>query len=137
MKFPLVIHYAILGSLERFLSLLLKLNNNKLPLWFIHRPIIWCGRIDDQSSFDLIDKSVEGGIVFFDSIYNIGAINKEFENKKYIVVSGEKEELNHITVKNLHDDSCTSMKIHEFVKLIQEENHFLNFFSKNDTNTIN
>ncbi len=97
-KNPLIIHRAILGSLERFIAILIEKNNGKLPIWLTPIQIV---------ILNISKKHIKytNKILKIFKQYNYIRIIKDFENKKinfkirkytlqkipYMIICGDKE----------------------------------------------
>ena len=94
-KRPVIIHRAILGSVERFIAILLEHGNGKLPFWLSPRQVSIVP-IDNKylPYANEIAKHLENYNIFIDDTTN--TLNKKIRNSdklrfNYVFVVGEKE----------------------------------------------
>jgi threonyl-tRNA synthetase len=94
---PVIIHRAILGSVERFIAILAEHLNGKWPLWLSPRQVIVCSLSEDYSHYasnvmkELRDKGFETDIDISNTSVNKKVRNATLEGYNYILVVGEKE----------------------------------------------
>jgi len=124
-KHPLMVHFAILGSLERFIALILEHFGGRLPLWIA--PV-------QVSVLPISEKYENEAKQFFEELRKYG-IRAEFLSEgtidyrvrdaetryvPYIVVIGKKEiESGNVTVR--YRGNLIVMNREEFIKKILEE----------------
>ena len=128
-KTPVVIHRAILGSLDRFIAFLLEETKGNLPLWLA--PI----------GVEVIPVSSEHHLEYAKEVYEalkqhgirvelddrnekLGYRLREAQTKKirYNVILGEQEQQNHTISYRLHGKQETNtVSLEEFINLLQEE----------------
>jgi len=97
---PIIIHRAILGSLERFIGILLEHLNGNLPLWLspIQIRVLNFTDRNTKSAQDIIDKIKEAiPDIRIDSDFRTTTINDkvrdaEIQRIPYIITIGDKEE---------------------------------------------
>ena len=128
-KTPVVIHRAILGSLDRFMAYILEETKGHLPVWLAPTQAIvlpvsektfeYAGKIYEK----LLSKGIR--VKFDDRSEKIGYKIREAQAElrvPFMLVIGQKEqEENIITVRNRDTGESTSMSYEEFEKLILEK----------------
>ncbi len=127
-KYPIIIHRAILGSIERFIGILLEKTKGFLPLWLTPIQIV---------IINISDKH----IIYSKYILNIFIKNKirilsDFRNKfitfkireytlrkiPYIIICGDKENKNHnITIRKNNGTIKNGISIQKFIKHIKKK----------------
>ncbi len=125
---PVVIHRAILGSTERFMSFLLEETKGKLPLWLAPhqiRVMPISGKFEDYAREITKELASLGYRVQLDaSNEKIGykIRNAQLMKIPYMVVVGEKEESTKtISVRNRKEGDIGSMSLKEFEKVLSKE----------------
>ena len=122
-QFPVMIHRAFFGSLERFIGILLENNSGKLPLWL--SPVqVGIANINDncKNYCDLIQKELQNNNIrcaFDDRKEKLNYKIREFSLKKvpYIAVIGEKEVANKkVCIRELGNDTQDTLSLDEFTK---------------------
>jgi threonyl-tRNA synthetase len=125
---PVVIHRAILGSTERFMSFLLEETKGNLPLWLAPHQV----RV-----LPISEKFEEYGKKITEELASLGyRVQMDASNEKigyrirnaqlmkipYMVVVGEKEEsTDTISVRNRREGDLGSMTLKEFEKILSKE----------------
>ena len=125
---PIMIHRAILGSLERFIGILIEHHGGNLPLWLAPQHIAVCSFTDKQDS---------AAQEYYDKLQSCGAkalldtksetvnykIRKHSEAKvPYIAVIGQQEIAdNTITVRKLGEKGQKTMAFDDFIAQITQE----------------
>lgn len=122
---PVMLHRAILGSLERFIGILLEHYKGKLPLWL--SPVQICvmtisNKFDDYGS-KVADSLKQNGInVELDTRYQKISykIREHTLNKvPLMLVVGEKEEQNNtVTLRVLGADKQITLELQEFINIV-------------------
>ncbi len=127
-KYPIIIHRAILGSIERFIGILLEKTKGYLPLWLTPIQIV---------IINISDKH----IIYAKYIFNIFMKNKiriwsDFRNKlitfkireytlrkiPYIIICGDREHKNHnITIRKNNGSIKNNINIQEFINYIKKK----------------
>lgn len=122
---PVMIHRAILGSVERFFAILLEHTNGRLPFWLSPRQICIIPVSDKFSEH--ADKIKEKFKKFYVDIDNSSdMLNKKIRNAEmlkynYIFIIGQKEiENNAISVRENKNNIYTK-NIDEVLKICQDE----------------
>jgi len=124
-KRPVMIHFAILGSLERFTALLLEHFAGKLPTWVA--PIQVKILPVSEKFVDYADKVFEelkkNGIrveMDIDGTVQYRVRNAEIEKVPYIIVVGGKEKENETVTLRYHGKT-KEVKLNEFIEKLKEE----------------
>ncbi len=130
-KKPIIIHRAILGSLERFIGILLEKNNGWLPTWLTPIQIV-------IMNISKKHKKYCKKILFTLKKNNIRVIS-DFENKKinykirkhtlqkipYMIVCGDKEVLsNTISIRKTLNNKFFIMKIKQVIEKFKKKNKY-------------
>ncbi len=123
---PVMIHRAILGSLERFVGILIEHYSGNLPLWLAPNQVMVLNITDDQKEYakTVNNQLLESG---FRSQYDLSnekigykIRNHAMTRVPYMVIIGDKELSNkNITVRDRSGEDLGSMNIESFVKLLQ------------------
>ncbi|QCI15816.1 threonine--tRNA ligase [Buchnera aphidicola] len=127
-KVPVIIHRAILGSIERFIGILIEECSGNLPTWLspIQVVIISVHNIGLDyikklvKTFSIINIRIESDI----RNEKIGFKIREHTLRKipYILICGEKEiSANKISVRNRNGNCFTMIDVDVFIKKLQEE----------------
>lgn len=127
---PVMIHRAPFGSMERFIAILLEHTGGHFPLWLMPEQVIILSLSEKYEKYakkvlDLLENH-EIRAKLDDRNETIGKKIREAELQKYpfMLIIGEDEENNTtVSVRKQGESgkSNTSMKIEEFVSLIEEE----------------
>ena len=125
---PVVIHRAILGSSDRFISFLLEETKGMLPLWIAPVQVKILPITDNQHeyAFDLKEKLVAKGIrvEVDDRNEKTGYKIREAQLQKipYMLVVGEKEaSSNTVAVRSREDGDIGTESIDEFIAKLEKE----------------
>lgn len=125
---PVVIHRAILGSSDRFISFLLEETKGVLPTWLAPTQVKILPISEKQHEYceELKERLQKEGIrVEFDSRNEkIGYKIREAQLQKipYMLVIGDKEkEENKVTVRTRKEADLGQMSVEEFISKIKEE----------------
>ncbi|VFP87972.1 Threonine--tRNA ligase [Buchnera aphidicola (Cinara piceae)] len=124
-KYPIIIHRAFLGSIERFIGILIEEYNGNLPIWLCPIQVVIISI--SKSHVYYVEKIVK---LFLS--YNIRVISditensisfkiRNYINKKipYILICGDKEiKNNNITVRNRFSNKPYQQNIDSFIKNI-------------------
>ena len=134
-KRPVMLHRAILGSLERFIGILIENYAGKLPLWLSPTQIIVAPITNEFDGYaekinNIFLKNKIRTELDLDSQKISYKIRQHSLNKvPYIVVVGKKEfEENQISVRELGSEKQNNYNIEEFLDLILQK------IEKKDTN---
>ncbi|QTH64304.1 threonine--tRNA ligase [Psychrosphaera ytuae] len=124
---PVMIHRAILGSLERFIGILIEEYAGWLPTWLAPKQVVVMNITDSQAEYvkDIEQKLKEKGIRVISDLRNekIGFKIREHTLKRipYMLVVGEKEkETGQVAVRTRKGEDMGSMPVDDFVALFDE-----------------
>ncbi len=127
-KVPVMIHRAILGSLERFIGILTEEFAGFFPLWLAPQQVVVMNITDSQSEYanNCVKKLQEFGFRAKSDLRNekIGFKIREHTLKRvpYMLVVGDKErESGQVAVRSRRGDDLGSMPIEDFIALAQQE----------------
>ena len=126
---PVVIHRAILGSLDRFIAFLLEETKGNLPLWLAPTQVILIpvsGEHQGEYSYELKDLFTKNGIrvEVDDRNEKLGYRMREAQIKKipYSLVIGDNEKENKtVTYRRHGSEEKVTVTNEEFIKLLKEE----------------
>ncbi|NVK22904.1 MAG: threonine--tRNA ligase [Kangiellaceae bacterium] len=124
---PVMLHRAILGSLERFIGILIEEYEGKFPAWLAPTQAVIMNITDKQAEF--CEKTAE-------TLKNKGfKVNLDLRNEKigfkirgqtlarvpYLLVVGDREvENNHVAVRTREGEDLGSMSIEAFAELLEK-----------------
>ena len=127
---PVMIHRAPFGSMERFIAILLEHTGGHFPLWLMPEQVIILSLSEKYENYakkvlTLLENN-EIRAKLDDRNETIGKKIREAELQKYpfMLIIGEDEEKNaSVSVRRQGESgkSNTSMKVEEFISLIEEE----------------
>ncbi len=124
---PVMIHRAILGSVERFIGILIEEHEGKLPLWLSPVQAVISGISDKQAGYSQIvaEKLQKNGIRVESDLRNekIGfKIREQTLNRiPYILIAGAREvEANTIAVRTREGEDLGTMTIADLINLMQD-----------------
>ena len=127
-KVPVMIHRAILGSLERFIGILIEEYSGLFPLWLAPTQAIVMNITDKQADYSnkVVKKLKESGIRVKSDLRNekIGFKIREHTLKRvpYLLVVGDKEmESGEIAVRSRKGDDLGKMSIQAFIDKAMSE----------------
>ena len=127
-KVPVMIHRAILGSLERFIGILTEEFAGFFPLWLAPQQVVLMNITDKQSEYaqNCVKKLQQSGIRAKSDLRNekIGFKIREHTLKRvpYMLVVGDKEmETGQVAVRSRRGDDLGSMPLDEFITMAQQE----------------
>lgn len=125
---PVMIHRAILGSIERFIGILIEEYAGHFPLWLAPKQVAVMNITDKQAEYvsQLSEKLKESGFRVIEDLRNekIGFKIREHTLKRvpYMVVIGDKEvESNQVAVRTRKGEDLGVMSIDAFVTLLNEQ----------------
>jgi len=125
---PIMIHRALLGSLERFIGILLEHYGGKFPVWLAPVLVILLSVSDEVSDYvtEKVNLLLQKGIRLESDIRDesISYKVRDAVSKKipYICVIGKKEvEENTLTVRKLGDNKPQLYKFDEFVEKVEND----------------
>ena len=127
---PIVIHRAILGSIERFIGILLEHTSGSLPLWlspiqvrilnFTDRNTKTAEKILKQLKENIPDIRIDSD--FENSTVQSKVANSEILKIPYTIVIGDKEEKNGtLAVRERGQKPKFGIKINDFIKELKEK----------------
>ena len=126
-KTPVMIHRAILGSLERFIGILIEEYAGLLPTWLAPKQVVVMNITDSQAEYvkEVEKKLKELGIRAISDLRNekIGFKIREHTLKRipFMLVVGEKEkESGQVAVRTRKGEDLGSVSLDDFIKQIQQ-----------------
>jgi threonyl-tRNA synthetase len=127
-KTPVMIHYALLGSTERFLSVYIEHTAGLFPVWLspVQTRIIPISEkfnaYGEKVLVDLKNSGVRVELDSSDETLGKRIRNGQAEKIPYLVIVGEKEEKNKsINVRKRGEEEQKEIKLEEFANQIQKE----------------
>ncbi len=127
-KNPIIIHRAILGSLERFIGILIEQYNGILPLWLCSIKIVVLNiSIKHLNYSKYILKTLKNNNIFSIGDFTNKKINykiKKYTLQKipYMIICGDEEVLNNnISVRKLKNNKLYKIKLKKFIKKINNK----------------
>jgi len=127
-EIPVMIHRAILGSLERFIGILIEEHAGKMPLWLAPVQAVVSGITDKQADYieEVVAKLKKSGLRVNSDLRNekIGFKIREHTLARvpYILVAGDREiENNTISVRTRDGKDLGTMSIDELSDKMLEE----------------
>jgi threonyl-tRNA synthetase len=127
-KIPVMIHRAILGSLERFIGILIEHHAGVLPLWLAPVQLVVLNITDRQSEYatEIEDSLKKHGFRVRTDLRNekIGFKIREhtMTHIPYMLVAGDREvKANQLAVRTRSGEDLGSMDIDDIVKKFTEE----------------
>ncbi len=125
---PVMIHRAILGSLERFIGILIENYEGKFPTWLAPKQVVLMNITDKQADFcQKVQKSLaEQGIRAITDLRNekIGYKIRErtLQRIPYLLVVGDREVENEsVAVRTRSGKELGTMPVADFIKHINQE----------------
>ena len=127
-KYPVMLHRAILGSIERWIGIIIEQYSGKFPIWLAPTQITICTITEKNYNYaKTIDKYLKNyGIrtELDNRNEKIGYKIREHSDKKVpiILVVGDKESINEsVSIRKLGNKEFEQMKFNKFLKLFREE----------------
>ena len=127
-KHPVMLHRAILGSLERWIGIITEQYSGKFPIWLAPTQITICTITEKNYNYaKTIDKYLKNyGIrtELDNRNEKIGYKIREHSDKKVpiILVVGDKESITEsVSIRKLGNKEFEQMKFNKFMKLFREE----------------
>lgn len=124
---PIIIHRAILGSLERFTALLIEHYAGKLPVWLSPVQVVLITVADRHIDYaKKLEVEMKDKCIRVESDNRTESIPKKVrdhqaQNTPYIITIGDREiESNNLAVRT-RDNNVSTMKKDEFINKILEE----------------
>ncbi|GAA5252917.1 threonine--tRNA ligase [Candidatus Rickettsia kedanie] len=128
-KRPIMLHRAILGSLERFIGILIEEYAGRFPLWLAPIQVAIATITSDLNDYALeVQKALIDNGVRTDINISPDKINykiREFSNQKIpmIAVIGKQEQENkQVTIRRLRTTEQEVLSLEQLITLIKEEN---------------
>ncbi|MCX4189480.1 threonine--tRNA ligase [Methylophaga sp. OBS3] len=125
---PVMLHRAILGSLERFIGILIEEYAGAFPTWLSPRQVIVMGITDKQSDYaqEIARQLQNQGFRADTDLRNekIGFKIREHTLRRvpYLIVVGEREaENNAVAVRTRKGEDLGAMSLESFVSLLNED----------------
>ncbi len=125
---PVMLHRAILGSIERFIGILIEQYDGKFPVWLAPIQAVILNITDKQSDYaEKIEKMIKNQrIRVISDLRNekIGYKIREHTLKRipYMIVVGDREmEESTISVRDLGGKDLGVMQIDDFISLVNEQ----------------
>ncbi|NVK57271.1 MAG: threonine--tRNA ligase [Alteromonadaceae bacterium] len=127
-KVPVMIHRAVLGSLERFIGILTEEYAGFFPLWLAPKQMVVMNITDNQAEYanQVVESLQQHGFRAKTDLRNekIGFKIREHTLKRvpYMLVVGDKEmEAGNVAVRSRRGEDLGSMPVAEFIALANEE----------------
>lgn len=127
-KVPVMIHRAVLGSLERFIGILIEEYSGFFPLWLAPTQAVVMNITDKQADYShkVVQKLKESGFRAKSDLRNekIGFKIREHTLRRvpYLLVVGDKEmESGEIAVRSRKGDDLGKMSIEQFIEHAKSE----------------
>ncbi|MFM8185987.1 MAG: threonine--tRNA ligase, partial [Alphaproteobacteria bacterium] len=127
-KRPVMLHRAILGSLERFIGILIENFAGKLPLWLSPTQIVIAPITNEFDEYAvkinniLLQHKIRSECDLDSQKISYKIRQHSLNKVPYIIVVGKKEfEENKITVRELGSEKQVSYEIEEFLNLINKK----------------
>lgn len=124
---PVMLHRAILGSIERFFGILIENYAGKLPLWLAPTQVVIATVVDSANAYaeSICDQLKEAGLRVGTDLRNEKISYKvrdlSVQKIQYIAVVGAKEaEEQTISLRQLGSQDQTVMTLKEFVAMMKE-----------------
>jgi threonyl-tRNA synthetase len=124
---PVMLHRAILGSIERFIGILIEQHEGKFPVWLAPVQTVILNITDKQANYvaniEKILKNQQIRVISDLRNEKIGFKIREHTLQRipYMIVVGDREmEENTVAVRNLGGDDLGVMQIDEFINLVND-----------------
>jgi threonyl-tRNA synthetase len=125
---PVMLHRAILGSLERFIGILIEHHAGTFPLWLSPVQVVVINITDKHSEYaskimlDLEKQGVRAKIDLRNEKIGFKIREHSMQRVPYLVIIGDKEiEQQTITVRTQKGDDLGSLSVQEFIERIKQE----------------
>ncbi len=125
---PVMIHRAILGSMERFIGILIEHHAGALPLWLAPEQVVVANITDRQADFakSVVERLTQAGFRARADLRNekIGFKIRELSIQRipYVVVLGDREVENHqVAVRARDGADLGTMSVDEFLDRLSDE----------------
>ncbi len=125
LKYPIILHRAILGSLERFFGILIENNSGVLPFWLsaIQIEIVY---INDtyldytKKIYNIINKQFRINLFISNERLDYKIKKCILEKIPYIIIVGKKEyKKNVISIRLLNSKTYNNISVCKFIKLLK------------------
>src|SRR5690606_23475109 len=127
-KIPVMLHRAILGSMERFIGILIEHHAGALPVWLAPNQVIVLNISKNQTDYaqSVVNELEQKGIRASSDLRNekISYKIREHSMQKipYLIVVGDKEVENQtITVRGRLNRDYGAMSLDDFIVMIRKE----------------
>ncbi|TAN70340.1 MAG: threonine--tRNA ligase [Methylobacter sp.] len=125
---PVMLHRAILGSLERFIGILIEQHAGTFPLWLSPVQVVVLNITDKHAEYasqimrDLEKQGIRVKIDLRNEKIGFKIREHSMQRVPYLVIIGDKElEQQRITVRTQKGDDLGSLPIHEFTERLKQE----------------
>ena len=127
-KIPVMLHRAIVGSMERFIGILIEHYGGLMPLWLAPIQVVFINVADAHASYtqELVDLFRKKNIRCDSDLRNEKITYKIREHSiqriPYIVVLGDREmSAKQVAVRNQKGDDLGVMSVDKFLKLLSKD----------------
>jgi len=127
-KVPVMLHRAIVGSMERFIGILIEHYGGSMPVWLAPIQVVFINIADAHKEYtlELVDLFRKKGIRCDSDLRNEKITYKIREHSiqrvPYIIVVGDREkETKQVAVRNQKGEDLGSMALDELVKNLKKE----------------
>jgi threonyl-tRNA synthetase len=125
---PAMLHRAILGSLERFIGILIEQHAGTFPLWLSPLQVVVLNITDRHAEYaskimlDLEKQGIRAKIDLRNEKIGFKIREHSMQRVPYLVIIGDKElEQQRITVRTQKGDDLGSLSVHEFTERLKQE----------------
>jgi threonyl-tRNA synthetase len=125
---PVMLHRAILGSLERFIGILIEEYAGSFPTWLAPRQVVVMGISQNQSEYakkitkELQDKGFRADIDLRNEKIGFKIREHTLRRVPYLVVVGEREaQENAVAVRTRKGEDLGAMALEDFVNTLNED----------------
>jgi threonyl-tRNA synthetase len=119
---PVMLHRAVLGSLERFIGILIEEHEGKFPFWLAPTQVMACNISESQSEYvaEIVEKMRKAGFRAESDLRNEKVGYKvrahTLERVPFILVAGEREkEESTVSVRTLSGDDLGVMSVDSWI----------------------
>ena len=127
---PVMIHRAILGSLERFVGILIEHYSGNLPLWLAPNQIMVMNITDNQTEYaksinnQLLKRGFRSECDLSNEKIGYKIRNHSMTRVPYMVIIGDKELTNNnIAIRDRLGKDLGSMSVESFIELLENNNN--------------
>ncbi|MFZ2407706.1 MAG: threonine--tRNA ligase [Methylobacter sp.] len=125
---PVMLHRAILGSLERFIGILIEQHAGTFPLWLSPVQVVVLNITDRHAEYaskvmlDLEKQGIRAKLDLRNEKIGFKIREHSMQRVPYLVIIGDKElEQQSITVRTQKGDDLGSLSVHEFTERLKQE----------------